>query len=41
MSESEPSGRVTAYFHDDSLELRSKVSPEAWIVCDDPATVER
>ncbi|WP_274380500.1 hypothetical protein [Halorussus amylolyticus] len=41
MSESESSGGVTAYFHDDSLELRSESSPDAWIISEDPVTVER
>ena len=41
MSESESGGRVTAHFHDGSLELRSKVSPDAWIIADNPASVEQ
>ena len=41
MTESESSGRVTAHHHDGSLELRSKASPDAWIIAENPATVER
>lgn len=41
MTESETSARVTAHFHDGRLELRSKESPDAWIIADDPVSVER
>lgn len=41
MSESEAGGRVTAHFHDGSLELRSKVSPDAWIIAEEPAEVKQ
>lgn len=41
MSESETPTRVTAHFHDGKLELRSKESPDAWIIADDPVTVEQ
>ncbi|MFC4552212.1 MULTISPECIES: hypothetical protein [Halorussus] len=41
MSESEARGRITAHFHDGSLELRSKASPDAWIIADDPVDVEQ
>ncbi|WP_170977190.1 hypothetical protein [Halorussus salinisoli] len=41
MSETETSERITAHFHDGSLELRSKESPDAWIIAEDPVSVER
>ncbi len=41
MSETETSERITAHFHDGSLELRSKESPDAWIIAEDPVSVEQ
>ncbi|WP_256504373.1 hypothetical protein [Halorussus salilacus] len=41
MTDSESSRGVTAHHHDGSLELRSSASPDAWIIADNPATVER
>lgn len=41
MSETESSERVTAHFHDGRLELRSKESPDAWIISEDPVSVEQ
>jgi hypothetical protein len=42
MSQSESSERVTAHFRDDGgLELRSKESPDAWLIADDPVSVEQ
>ena len=42
MSRSETSERITAHFRDDgSLELRSKESPDAWLVAADPVSVEQ
>lgn len=41
MSESETSERITAHFHEGSLELRSKESPDAWIIAEDPVSVEQ
>ncbi|WP_281275368.1 hypothetical protein [Halorussus ruber] len=41
MSESETSERITAHFHDGSLELRSKESPDAWLIAEEPVSVER
>ncbi|WP_435179658.1 hypothetical protein [Halorussus sp. AFM4] len=41
MSETESSERVTAHFHDGRLELRSKESPDAWIITENPVSVEQ
>ena len=41
MSESETRPRITAHFHEGSLELRSEESPDEWIISHDPVTVER
>ncbi|MFC4449518.1 MULTISPECIES: hypothetical protein [Halorussus] len=41
MSETETSERITAHFHDGNLELRSKESPDAWIIAEEPVSVER
>ncbi|WP_166035538.1 hypothetical protein [Halorussus pelagicus] len=41
MSESETSDRITAHFHDRGLELRSKESPDAWIIAEHPVSVEQ
>ena len=41
MSESETSERITAHFNDGTLELRSKESPDAWLIAEDPVSVER
>lgn len=41
MTESETGPRVTAHFHEGSLELRSEESPDEWIIAHDPVTVER
>jgi hypothetical protein len=41
MTESETSARITAHFHDGRLELRSKESPDAWIIAADPVSVEQ
>jgi hypothetical protein len=41
MTESETPTRVTAHFHDGRLELRSEESPDAWIIADDPVSVEQ
>lgn len=40
-SESESSERITAHFHDGTLELRSKESADAWIIADHPVSVEQ
>lgn len=32
--------RVTAYYHDEGLELRGEQTPEEWIVVDRPVAVE-
>jgi len=41
MSESETSERVTAHFHEGSLELRCEEAPDEWIISHDPVTVEQ
>ena len=41
MTASETSTRITAHFHDGRLELRSEESPDAWIISEDPVSVER
>lgn len=41
MSQSETTGQISAHFHDGSLELRSKESPDSWIIADNPSNVEQ
>lgn len=42
MSESETTDGVTAHFRDDGgFELRSDESPDAWIIADEPVSVEQ
>ncbi|WP_168216303.1 hypothetical protein [Halorussus halobius] len=37
---SESRQRVTAHFHEGSLELRCEESPDEWIISHDPVSVE-
>jgi len=41
MSGSESRERVTAHFHEESLELRCEESPDEWIISHDPVSVEQ
>ena len=41
MSESETGDRVTAHRYEGTLELRSKESPDAWIIAQNPVQVEQ